>query len=289
MWILFALTASMLFGTRAVLYQWMSQRNMNRNLMLCGVFSTGFVAGIAGMIVLGQGWSSWAQVLVGISLGVGSYSANASLYKGFAVGKAAVVSVLSGLPPLFVVLVAFLAWGEALNPAQLFGFCIIFAGILLIRYSNEISFANLQGAHWGLLAAAFFTFTDLMAKQSTRLDMEMFSTLTLMFGSGSLLFALSWLRNRSKTNLGDSTPCWSQRKTFFGGMAVGVTNVAGVAAMLVAFSSGGPTGLVSAIAAMNVMVVLLYSRLVLKDVFRRVEIIGISAALAGIVILRVVQ
>jgi drug/metabolite transporter (DMT)-like permease len=190
---------------------------------------------------------------------------------------------------LFVGVFAFLRWDDTLNLAQLFGFCIIFGGILLIRYSNEISLANLQGAHWGLLAALFFSFTDLMAKQSTRLEADMFSTLTLMFGSGSLLFFLSWLLNKSKTNVGSSLPRWSESRTYFGGMAVGVTNVAGVAAMLVAFGRGGPTGLVSAIAAMNVMVVLLYSRLILKDEFRKVEIIGISAALVGIIILRLMQ
>ncbi len=62
---------------------------------------------------------------------------------------------------------------------------------ITIRYSNDISFSNLQGAQWGLLAALFFSFNDLLGKQSTRLDADMFATLTLMFGFGSFLFAVS--------------------------------------------------------------------------------------------------
>ena len=67
-----------------------------------------------------------------------------------------------------------------------------------------ISFTNLQGAQWGLLAALFFSFNDLLGKQSTLLEAETFATLTSMFGFGSLLFAISWLvsnKNRPVTQM----------------------------------------------------------------------------------------
>lgn len=290
MWIIYALLAALFFGMRGVMYQWTSQKNINRNLMLFGVFFVGFVISSIAMYLLDQQWHAWTDVSVGLAMGFGSFAANAALHKGFSTGKASLISILAGLPPLFVVLLAFLFWNETLTTQQLIGFIIIFVGLYTIRYSNDISFSNLQGAQWGLLAALCFALNDLLGKQSTRLDADMFATLTLMFGFGSFLFAASWLKNRRVTDHEgkDVVPHWSNIKTFYCGMAVGLTNVAGMMAILPAFALGA-TGLVSAIAAMNILIILLYSRVFLKETFSRQEILGLVAALAGILILRLSQ
>jgi drug/metabolite transporter (DMT)-like permease len=290
MWIIYALLAAIFFGIRGILYQWTSQKEINRNLMLFGVFFIGFIISATMMLVLDQQWYSWNDISVGLLLGFGSFAANAALHKGFSVGKASLISILAGLPPLFVVLLAFLFWGETLTTQQLIGFIVIFAGLYTIRYSNDISFSNLQGAQWGLLAALCFSFNDLLGKQSTRIEADMFGTLTLMFGFGSLLFAVSWIKNtRNSTYTATTiTKHWSDTKTFCCGLIVGLTNVAGMMAILSAFALG-TTGLVSAIAAMNILIILLYTRLVLKESFSRQEVIGLTAALIGILILRLSQ
>ncbi|WP_193002706.1 DMT family transporter [Vibrio litoralis] len=288
MWIVFALLAATFFGARGILYQWTSRQNLNRDLMLCGVFYVGFIISVSTMYILGQQWQSWTEVGVGLALGFGSFMANAALHKGFSVGKASLISVLSGLPPLFVVLFAFLLWDETLTTQQMMGFAVIFSGLYIIRYSNDISLSNLQGAQWGLLAALCFSFNDMLGKQSTRLDADIFATLTLMFGFGSLLFAISWLKNRSKLKTKIADTVWSEWKTFGCGMVVGLTNMAGMVAILNAFALG-TTGLVSAIAAMNILIILLYTRLVLKEPFTRQEVIGITTAVIGILILRLSQ
>ncbi|MFH0255846.1 EamA family transporter [Vibrio rumoiensis] len=288
MWIVFALLAATFFGARGILYQWTSRQNLNRDLMLCGVFYVGFIISVSTMYILGQEWQSWTEVGVGLALGFGSFMANAALHKGFSVGKASLISVLSGLPPLFVVLFAFLLWDETLTTQQMMGFAVIFSGLYIIRYSNDISLSNLQGAQWGLLAALCFSFNDMLGKQSTRLDADIFATLTLMFGFGSLLFAISWLKNRSKLKTKIADTAWPEWKTFGCGMVVGLTNMAGMVAILNAFALG-TTGLVSAIAAMNILIILLYTRLVLKEPFTRQEVIGITTAVIGILILRLSQ
>ncbi len=290
MWVIYALLAALFFGMRGVMYQWTSKKNLNRNLMLFGVFFVGFVISALAMYVLGQQWYAWTDVCVGLALGFGSFAANAALYKGFSVGKASLIGILSGLPPLFVVLLAFLFWGETLTVQQLIGFIVVFAGLYTIRYSSDISFRNLQGAQWGLLAALFFAFNDLLGKQSTRLEADMFATLTLMFGFGSCLFAFSWLKNRqiaAHDNEGSHLR-WSGMRTFACGLVIGLTNVAGMVAILSAFALGA-AGLVSAVAAMNILIILLYSRIFLKECFSLQEILGLITALVGILILRLSQ
>ncbi|MBU2869314.1 DMT family transporter [Colwellia sp. E2M01] len=290
MWIIYALLAALFFGIRGVMYQWTSQKNINRNLMLFGVFFVGCVISAVAMLVLEQQFYTWKDVTVGMLLGLGSFSANAFLHKGFSVGKASLIGVLSGLTPLFVVLLAFLIWKETLTALQLVGFVIIFVGLYIIRYSNDISFKNLQGAQWGLLAALFFSFNDLLSKQSTRLEADLFATLFLMFGVGSFLFAASWLKNKNNYVIdeNDQRPRWSNGKTFSCGLLVGLTNVAGMIAIISAFAIG-TTGLVSAISAMNILIIILYSRVFLKESFSRQEIIGLTTAIVGILVLRLSQ
>jgi len=129
MWIIFALLATVFFGARGIMYQWTSQKKLNRNLFLFGVFFVGFIISITGVILLNQQWYGWADVAVGLALGFGSFSANALLHKAFSAGKASLISILSGLTPLFVLLFAFLLWRETLTSLQLLGFFIIFGGL----------------------------------------------------------------------------------------------------------------------------------------------------------------
>lgn len=287
MWIIFALLATFFFGLRGILYQWTSQKNLNRDLLLFGVFFIGFIISILGVLLFNQHWYGWPDIAVGLGLGIGSFAANACLHKGFSVGKASLISVLSGLTPLLVLMFAFLLWKETLTGIQLLGFFIIFCGLCLIRYSSDISINNLKGAQWGLLAALFFAFNDLMGKQSTLLGADILATLTSMFGFGSMLFAISWLAKRKKNQLYDTSVegTWSEVKTFSYGLLIGLTNVTGMIAIISAFAIGN-TGLVSAISGMNILIILLYSRLVLKETFSRQEVWGLSAAFIGVIVLR---
>lgn len=287
MWIVYALLATFFFGLRGILYQWTSQKNLNRDLLLFGVFCIGFIISVVGVLLLNQRWYGWADVAVGMGLGFGSFAANAVLHKGFSVGKASLISVLAGLTPLFVLIFAFLLWNETLTSIQLIGFVIIFCGLCIIRYSSDISINNLKGAQWGLLAALCFTFTDLMGKQSTLLEADVFATLTSMFGFGSFLFAMRWLAKRKKfigSQYSEKTN-WSEIKTFSCGLIVGVANVSGMVAIISAFSIGN-TGLVSAISGMNILLILLYSHIVLKETFSRQEVLGLTAAFVGVIVLR---
>ncbi|GAA60121.1 hypothetical protein P20652_1985 [Pseudoalteromonas sp. BSi20652] len=287
MWIIFALLATVFFGARGIMYQWTSQKKINRNLLLFGVFFVGFIISALGTVIFEHTWYGWPDITVGLALGFGSFAANGFLHKGFSVGKASLISILSGLTPLFVLMFAFLLWQETLTIIQLIGFFIIFGGLYIIRYSSDISLSNLQGAQWGLLAALSFAFNDLMGKQSTLLEADTFATLTSMFGFGSFLFAVSWLVKRKKmlAEQGNSQGYWSAGKTFSCGLLIGLTNVAGMVAIISAFTIGN-TGLVSAISGMNILIILLYSRIVLKESFTRQEVVGLTTALLGVVVLR---
>ncbi|SFF19766.1 EamA-like transporter family protein [Paenibacillus algorifonticola] len=336
MWLVLSLLAATSFGLRGILYHWTSQQALNRNALLCGVFFSGALITLVCTLATGSAFT--VSSLIGVQMGLLSFGANASMFKGFAVGKASIVAILTALPSAIVVVVAFAVWGETLNMAQLSAFIIIIAGILLVRYSNDITRGNLQGAQWGLLAMLLFAGNDLSGKWSTLMDAPLFPTLVCMFGSGSICFGLWWLRDlrsmrfaslaagqaaqeiaagtatmsgtagitvgaRNGTSSQSAKPVaasaakaanaaglaikrsWSFRRTFSVGMAVGITNAVGMMFIVTAFDVG-KAGLVSAVTALNVLIVLLYTRFVVKERFSRLETIGISAAFAGILLMR---
>ncbi|PZE20930.1 EamA family transporter [Paenibacillus xerothermodurans] len=306
MWFVFAAASAVCFGLRGILYQWTSQRPIDRNLLLFGVFLSGTVIALSVNLFAGQHWSSGAWI--GALMGLFSYVANASMYRGFAVGKAAVIAMFTGLPPVVVVIMAYILWGEKLNLWQALSFVIIIVGLLLIRYSNDISWSNMKGAQWGIIAMFGFGITDLSSKLATMLGAQTLPTLAVMYFTGTMLFGLTWAMGRGRmavsrrevaaaTELEDapsaaaaitSAPVpavWGVTKTLQWGMIVGLTNISGMMLIMPAFRLG-VTGLVSVVVAMNVALVLLYARFVLKERFTQLEVCGLTAAFIGVIILR---
>lgn len=306
MWLVYALLAASCFGLRGILYHWTAQRPIDRNFMLFGVFLSGAVISLVGTLISGQEWT-WS-VTVGILMGVFSFAANASMYRGFAVGKASIVAIFTGLPSVVVAILAFLLWGETLDIWQFLAFLIIIAGVLCIQYSGDVSFRNLQGLKWGLLAMLFFGFNDTMGKQAMLLEADVLPTLVCMFSTGSVLFLTRWLIAQRKTralridrqetaassegasggSAGTVQVAWPLSKVFVWGLVVGLTNVSGMIFILPAFRLG-ITGLVSAVVASNVLMILFYTRLTSRVKFTRLELTGIICAFVGIVLLKLFE
>ncbi|MDF2715346.1 MAG: hypothetical protein K0R28_2271 [Paenibacillus sp.] len=325
MWLAYASLAAVCFGFRGILYQWTSQKPIERNLMLLGVYVSGAIVSIAAALALGQSWSP--AVWTGLVMGAFSFVSNASMYKGFSVGKASLVAVFTALTPVVVAAVSYFRWGETLNIWQAAAFLVIVAGIVIIRYSNDLSWRNLQGVQWALLAMVTFGITDLASKQAMLWHADKLPTLSVMYATGSILFFLLWslgrLRNGAlgigaKRELAVATvsgvsgvsgaaavnsrtdsdgrfaksdarsATWSIRKTLGWGALVGLTNISGMIFILPAFQHG-ITGLVSAVVATNVLLILLYARIFLKERWSYQELIGIYCALAGVLGLRLLE
>lgn len=286
MWLLFSVLAALCFGLRGILYHWSSQQSLNRNVLLCGTFAMGAVISLACALVWKSEWE--ISALIGIQMGLFSFGANASMFKGFAVGKASLVAILTGLPSVVVVLFAYILWGERLNLLQLFAFVVIVIGILFVRYSNDITLKNLQGAGWGVIALLLFAANDLSSKWTTLVHASLFPTLFFMFATGTICFAMWWLKDKKKEAPQSTVRnTWTERKTFLFGMAVGITNVMGMILIIHGFANG-ITGLVSAVVALNVLIVLLYTRFVLKDKFSKLEQSGLAIAMVGILMMKLV-
>nr|WP_246369652.1 DMT family transporter [Saccharibacillus deserti] len=311
---MYALGAAACFGVRGILYQWTSQRPADRNLLFVGVYVSGALISLLLNLRAQQPWNGGVQF--GVLMGLFSFAANASLYRGYEVGRASVVAFFSALTPVIVVLAAYLLWGESLGFMQAVGFGIVVLALVVVRYGQDLRGGQLRGWQWGTLAMLLYSFTDLSSKQSVLSGASMLPVLTAMFGSGTLLFLGMYAADRmrirqkassspfagtGKSGAGEeaapesiagpqnaaavSSPVWSAQRTLVWGMTVGLTNIAGMVLMLNALQVG-ITGIVSAIIALNIVIVLLYARFYLKESMSRREAFGILLALAGILVLR---
>lgn len=315
MWFMFAVAASACFGIRGILYQWTSQRPVDRNLLFVGVYLSGIIVSLLLNVQAGQPWNSGIEL--GILMGLFSFAANASLYRGYEVGRASVVAFFSALSPLVVVFAAYLLWSEAPGIVQGIGFAIVVLALVIVRYGQDLRSGQLRGWGWGTLAMLLYSFTDLSSKQSVLVGASMLPVLTMMFMTGTVLFLGMYIMDRVRKSRGKKSPTsnaasgvdhhpvaqtatsstatsskevkasvvWTPPRTLFWGMTVGLTNIAGMVLMLNALQEG-VTGIVSAITAMSVIVVILYARFYLKETMSRREALGILLAFAGIVVLR---
>lgn len=304
MWLLLAASAAGCFGLRGILYQWTSRQPADRNVLLFGVYVCGAVVALGLNLFWGQPWTAGAAV--GIAMGLFSFISNSAMHKGFAVGKASLVALLVGLPPLIVVLAALVLWDEHLSVGQTLCFVVILGAGLLVKSAGGLSLRNMEGAQWGLLAMVTFAFTDLSSKQAALSGGETLPTLVLMYVTGGLLFAVSAGMNRKRqqalTGRGGAdaalarqetaaaaeekqTARWSLGKTVGIGMAVGVTNISGMILMMPAMKMG-ITGLVSAIIALNALIIMLYAWIILRERVKPLELAGMILAFAGVLALR---
>ncbi len=275
MWLVYALLAACCFGARGILYHWTSQRPIDRNFMLFGVFTSGAVISFIGTFVSGQQWT-WS-VAAGILMGIFSFAANASMYRGFAVGKASIIAIFTGLPSIVVAALAYLLWGETLTAWQFVALIIIICGVLCIQYSDDMSLDNLQGLKWGILAMLFFGFNDTMGKQAMLWEADVLPTLAKQETAAT--------REGGTAGTGAAAATWPLKKVFAWGLVVGLTNVSGMIFILPAFKLG-VTGLVSAVVASNVLMILFYTRITTRIKFTRLEFTGIILAFTGIILLR---
>ncbi len=284
MWLIYALGAALFYGIRGIGYHWTATKKMDLGLMLFSVFITGAVGSNLIAWMRDDVWTPGSYV--GILMGLFSFIGNFSLVKGFAVGNASLIAIMSGLPSVVVVWLAYLFWGETLSAVQWFSFLLIVAGIVIIRYSKELVSGNLRGLQWGLIVILAFACNDTSAKWTAVLGGEVFPMLSLMFTTGTLLFGGSLLVNRIRRKTADPSGSASTASTLWAGLAIGLVNLIGTTAITFAMQTG-ITGLVSAVTALNIVIILLYTHFVVKDRIYLKEWCGIAVTLSGIAVLQI--
>jgi drug/metabolite transporter (DMT)-like permease len=295
MWLIYAILASFAFGLRGIIYQVLSHKPADRNLILLGMFITGTLVSLTASFLTNSIWSS--PSLLGILMGVLSYVGNTAMYRGYSVGKTSIIALILGLPSVVVAIFAYFLWNEKLSFLQLCSLVIIVGGVLWLRKPTKFELVKHSGVGWGLLALFVFSLSDLTSKQAMLQHAHIFPFSFFMFITASCLFSANYWLSHSLTNTtsesADSEVVpgvesfaigWSPIRTIVTGMAAGVVGIVGILLSMGAFRTG-ITGLVSAVMTSHILLIILYASIIQREKLKQNEIVGICIVLSGILIL----
>jgi drug/metabolite transporter (DMT)-like permease len=288
MWIVFAVVAAVLFGIRGIWYQWTSRKPLHPTLLVLGVNVSGALLALAIIVSQGIAWDQTA--LIGCAMGLFSVGGNLAMLRGFAVGKASLIALMSGLPSLVVVSLSYVIWDERLNVVQLAAFLLIVAGIVTIRYTRDLRSGSMKGFGWGLLTLVLFGLHDISGQYSMKADAPQMWSLFMLFVTAAVFVGvmgvIQKMRARGAVREAAVPGQWSVVRTFATGMMIGLFHMGGTFFLMRAFDIG-MTGLVTAVVSMNVVLIIAYAGVFLKERFALKEWIGMLAALVGVVVLSV--
>jgi transporter family protein len=201
-------------------------------------------------------------------------------YKAFEIGNVSVVSTTINLWAVFTMIFAFIFLGQRLTPIQLWGVLLIVGGITLVSINfNDLKSRQIKllaGTKQALIASVlfgvFWNLSDIISEEigwlSTTLFVKIGAILSL------LLFSLF-------LNLKLRIPKVSS-KTKFIIVLIGVLEAAAVASVNYGIMIGDVI-LVSPISSALTVVTISLAIIFLKERITKIQFMGISAAVVGIV------
>lgn len=252
-----------------------ASRRMPTSLVMLWSQATGLVA-IGLVLLAGQWHAPGAYLWWGAAAGAASVAATACFYRALADGTMSVVAPIAGTG-LVIPVVAGLVSGERPAAAQVAGIVLAAAGVVLA------SGPELRGAEgvrrrsvlYAVLAAAGFGAALALIPHGGD---ERWAMTTAALGVVSVTSTFAWVLARPPDALGfaggDPTPV----------VAIGVLNAAALS--LYAVSSGrGLVSVVSVLASLYPVVTVVLAQVVFHERLRGVQLAGVAAAFAGVVLL----
>ncbi len=274
--VLLALLSSVLWGTSDFLGGTATRRLPGSSVVLVSQFVALLgllpVAGLTGAFT-----TPTSYVLPAVLAGLVGTTALGAFYNALATGTMGVVAPVASLGIVLPVAVG-LAQGESPRGLQLLGIVVAVAGVVLASGPELTGGAGLRPLLLaGYSAAGFGAVVVLVARASRGESGAVVMTLLTMRLTSVVVLAVVLLAARRRT-LG------VQRTDFALLAAIGVGDVAANACYALA-SRGALLSVVAVLSSLYPVVTVLLARQVHTERLRPVQVAGVSAALAGVVLL----
>jgi drug/metabolite transporter (DMT)-like permease len=270
--VLLSLAASSCWGVADFLGGLQSKR-VPVVVVLCVVEGAGLVAVLAIILATGEPFPGTRAVILSMVAGIGGVVALGCFYRALAIGTMSIVAPISATGVTLPVVVG-LATGDRLSTIVAVGLAVTFVGVLLASReqhdSAERAAAGKLSIALALVAAvgfgSYFVMSDAAADDSV---------LWLLALSRSIpvpaLALLAWRRGMRPPT----------------GRSAGTLVVAGMldcgaTALYAVANTKGALSIVSVVGSLYPVMTLILARAVLGERIRRVQQVGVAAALAGV-------
>lgn len=200
----------------------------------------------------------------------------AALYQGLAVGLMSVVAPIAGTAAAIPVVVGALT-GEDASRVQYAGIALALAGVVLVSRSNETDERGARlatGAGLGIVAALFIGLFFLAVDRASEHD-PYWATFFLRCGSIALLGLATAIRRPSLRLAGGAALLVP---------VIGLLDLAGNILLAVA-TTKGLVGVVSVLTSLYPVVTVALAQLLLRERMSQVQVVGVAAAFAGVVLI----
>jgi drug/metabolite transporter (DMT)-like permease len=233
-----------------------------------GVLAISIVVAIAGNPPPGPSvlWASLAGLFGAVGL--------ASFYRGMAVGSISVVAPIAAVGAIVPVVFG-IATGDELSSAQIVGFALALSGVAAASFERKVGEVRVAaGVPWAIAALIGFGGYYVPMHEASEQD---FVWAAFVFRSTVGLLALAaWLVLR---------PPLAAARGHLGAIAmIGILDTAGNT-LFAAAASLGEVSVVSVLATLYPVTTVALARVVLHERLARLQLVGVAAALTGVVLI----
>ncbi|MCP8969561.1 EamA family transporter [Ectobacillus ponti] len=273
MWLLAALLTAVCFGINNTLFKWSTKQQMSKINLQFFFYAAAFLLTLSYGLLYSSFHFSPVSVLLGAAIGIlnanGNIQMSAAFEKGFVSLTAPVIASNVILP----VLAAGLLFHEKVETIHWIGIVCMLASAAVIQYSpGAMGSSNYRP--WlfrvGLAVLSFGTLGILM-KLSSQLHIQSLDALVSMYGGGALYLGLRLQRTSLRMR---------EAKV---GLLVGLLSIVGYSSYFFAVRTG-VASIVFPVVSLNCLVVVLAGRYVFQERLRMYQMLGIAAALFGLVL-----
>jgi drug/metabolite transporter (DMT)-like permease len=278
MWILAALTTSIGFGINNTIFKWSSSKSLSKIHIQFFFYFIAFLLTFCFGAISNKFHPSLLSIILGSFIGILNANGNIQMSRAFEKGPASLTSPLIAANTVFPILCTAFIFKEQITWIQWTGIICMLGAALVIQYTPK-SHTNINYLPWIfriLLSILSFGILGILMKTTSYLHLNSLDVLVSMYGGGCLYLGMNMMVRREKI-------IYPEIKT---GIIIGIISVIGYSCYFYALNKGLGS-IVFPVVSLNCLVVVLAGCYIYKESLRSYQILGVIAALVGIVLTKI--
>lgn len=278
MWIGAALSTMFFFGTNNMIFKWSTTKGYSKIHIQLYFYVIAFILVLGYGLFTGIRGMNWMTIVLGTLIGILNTNGNIQMSKAFEKGPASITSSLISLNSIIPILSAALIFHEHITPLQWTGIIMMLCSAVVIQYSPS-NHMQVEYFPWMMricLAILSLGILGILMKTSTYMHILPLNLLICMYGGGAVYLMLNSFFKKEK---------WQASEAKVGAI-VGLLSVIAYSCYFFALQTG-IASIVFSIVSLSCLVVIFGSFLIFHERLKTYQIVGIIAAVMGIVLTKI--
>lgn len=285
LWFVLAVSSSLSFGLAGFLMKVSSAEKGDHDFLLWGLYLTGSLGFLWWMVKTDDMNFSYAVLVAGIIVGIGSAFGNLLFMKALDIGPASLTSPVVNSNIVLTIGMSILIYGETITVTEAAGVGLLVMAMTVLPVDPNESL-KIRNKHWYILVFItmllfFFRNGGLKITEEMRLSGTSILFISYVFGFVWFSFQILWKKMQNQI------PASSARSTgLLWGLTAGVFSFAGMQLYAVALNQG-PATIIAPIFSTNSLVVAILSILIYRERLSLFQSLSLILLFAGLILIHV--